>query len=63
MSDLISIWRKHAPDETFGEFLLLVCSIDNEVDDDDERLAACVSMEMATHADLLRWARERFGIK
>ena len=63
VSELISIWRQHAKGEQFGEFLLLVCAIDNEVRDDDERLSACVTLEMADHTTLVRWARERFGLE
>lgn len=60
MTELISIWREHAPDERFGEFLAK-CAVDQFGYDPDKNLL-WHELERAGHSDILRWARERFGI-
>lgn len=67
MTELISIWRLHSEGEEFGEFLANTVAhgekwdpgqvMVEEASDKWERLMG------ATHSDLLRWARERFGLE
>lgn len=63
MTSLISIWRKHAPDEKFGEFIAKC--IDVDATDVESSVASGHWYELcdSCHAGLLAGARERFGIK
>ena len=62
MTALISIWRQHAKGMEFGEFLFEALVKGNESLDHDDA-AFIEALRTATHADLLRWARERFGVE
>lgn len=62
MTELVSLWRFHAPKERFGQFIYnCVAESDptgrygpGEIGD---------HLHRASHAQLLQWARERFGIE
>ena len=68
MTALISIWRQHANGMEFGEFLAS-CVAEGEARVADEVLHPSdpqmlwLALVGASHSDLLRWARERFGIE
>ena len=64
MSDLISIWKKHAFDEAFGEFIVMaVRHHEDIVHEPDTEFEAIMPLENASPGDLTQWARERFGIE
>lgn len=60
---LIAIWRKNAKGEEFGEFIYNCVAEKTVWQYEDESEAVAHALKESTYADLLRMARERFGIE
>ncbi len=61
VSELISIRSKYAPTEKYGEFLVKTAA--HHVGESVYSADTLLALHDASHADLLSWARERFGIE